>query len=342
MRTLTRTAAAAALALGVASAEALPSFDSMYVFGDSLSDNGNISALTLGLFPGSNYFEGRFSNGPTWVELLGLELNAYAVPEVTSFLGGTENGINYAYGGATSGSVNVGLPGVLPGLTQELSAFNADFPGATADPNALYVVWAGANDYLSVVDLDPISVVGNVIGAVQTLYDKGARNFIVPNLPDLGLVPRNRGGQWQDAFSFLSQYHNDYLAWQISELEASAPGIEIVDLQVDDGIAFIVENSELFGLTNVTTPCLVGDTVCAAPNEYLFWDDIHPTVVGHYILSEVAKIGLTEHFEATPALTLASLAGVSASPVPLPAGVWLLAPAAGILIGATRRRAATA
>lgn len=342
MRTLTRTAAAAALALGVTSAEALPSFDSMYVFGDSLSDNGNISALTLGLFPGDNYFEGRFSNGPTWVELLGLELNAYAVPEVTSFLGGTENGINYAYGGATSGSVNVGLPGVLPGLSQELTAFNADFPGATADPDALYVVWAGANDYLSVINLDPISVVANVIGAVETLYDKGARNFIVPNLPDLGLIPRNLGGQWQEAYSFLSRYHNDYLAWQISELEANAPDIEIVDLQVDDGIAFILENSELFGLTNVTTPCLVGDTVCAAPNEHLFWDDIHPTVVGHYILSEVAKIGLTEHFEGTPTLTLASLAGVSASPVPLPAGAWLLAPAVGLLLGATRRRDAAA
>jgi phospholipase/lecithinase/hemolysin len=337
MKFLSQMTAAAVLALGGATAAALPSFSSMYVFGDSLSDNGNISALTLGLFPGDNYFQGRFSNGPNWVEILGLELNRYAVPEVTSFLGGTANGINYAYGGATSGTVNIGLPGVLPGLTQQVSAFSADFPGANADPDALYVVWAGANDYLSVVDLDPTSVVGNLVGAVQTLYDKGARNFLVPNLPDLGLVPRNIAGPWQDAFSFLTQYHNDFLAWQISELEANLADIEIVDMQVDDAIAFFADNAGLFGLSVLDQPCLVGGTLCAAPNEHLFWDDIHPTVVGHYLLSEVAKLALNEHFLAAPPITLASLTGVSA--VPLPAAAWLLVPALAVLAGPARRRA---
>ena len=45
-------------------------FDRVVSFGDSLSDNGNLDAASLGTRPGSAYFEGRFSNGPTFAELL--------------------------------------------------------------------------------------------------------------------------------------------------------------------------------------------------------------------------------------------------------------------------------
>ena len=43
----------------------------LYVFGDSLSDTGNLFALTFGIEPPSPpYFDGRFSDGPVWVETL--------------------------------------------------------------------------------------------------------------------------------------------------------------------------------------------------------------------------------------------------------------------------------
>lgn len=314
-------------------AHGLPVFSAMYVFGDSLSDNGNISAVTLGQIPSSPpNFQGRFSNGPTWVEILGLEMGTYAVPVATSFLGDTSGGINFAFGGATSGTTNVGLPGVLPGLQQQLDSFDDFFAGG-ADPNALYVVWAGANDYLSAVDLNPISVVGNLVGVVNGLYDRGARNFIVPNLPDLSTIPRNLGGAYEDAFAFLSVFHNEYLRFQISELEQNLGGIEIVDMQVDDAFQYLLSNPAEFGLTNTTDACLSGATPCSNPNQHVFWDDIHPTVLGHFILSEFAKISLNEHFGGP----LADSAELVAASVPLPAGAWLLLVPMSLLLRGPRR-----
>ena len=79
-------------------ASALP-FTNMVVFGDSLSDTGNILISTGGAIPTAPYFNGRFSNGPVWIDTLtaGLGLPAGAV---ASFAGGN----NYAFGGARTGT----------------------------------------------------------------------------------------------------------------------------------------------------------------------------------------------------------------------------------------------
>jgi outer membrane lipase/esterase len=93
---------------------------------------------------------------------------------------------NLAVGGATSGTLNVnsaliGLP--LPGLQTEINSFTT--ASGAANPNALYVVWAGANDYLG-GSTDSTTVVNNLSNAVTTLTANGAKNIMVVNLPDLG------------------------------------------------------------------------------------------------------------------------------------------------------------
>ncbi len=56
----------------------------------------------------------------------------------------------------------------------------------------------------------------------------------------------------------------------------------------------IVANPASYGFTNVTQPCLTGEvnyaggTPCADPNQYLFWDELHPTAAGHEILANEA------------------------------------------------------
>ncbi len=78
---------------GVAAAVALtPS--RVVVFGDSLSDIGNIDDATLGVVPGRTYYNGRFSNGPAWVERLASDLGAPPLGPSTA------GGDNFAYGGA--------------------------------------------------------------------------------------------------------------------------------------------------------------------------------------------------------------------------------------------------
>src|SRR5690242_20274022 len=48
-------------------------YSGVQAFGDSLTDNGNLFALTRAIQPvppSPPYFDGRFSNGPVWVEQL--------------------------------------------------------------------------------------------------------------------------------------------------------------------------------------------------------------------------------------------------------------------------------
>ena len=81
-------------------------FSAVYGFGDSLSQTGNIYQESGNMFPISPpYFEGRFSNGLIWLELLGQKLEAPV--------------INFSFGGATTGSENIG--GLLPGLQQQIA-----------------------------------------------------------------------------------------------------------------------------------------------------------------------------------------------------------------------------
>ena len=59
-------------------------FTALYVFGDSLSDTGRSPAT-----PSTNYFNGRFSNGPLWVEYLSADLGIPYNPSNNFAVSGT-------------------------------------------------------------------------------------------------------------------------------------------------------------------------------------------------------------------------------------------------------------
>ncbi|MFB2897118.1 SGNH/GDSL hydrolase family protein [Aerosakkonemataceae cyanobacterium BLCC-F50] len=266
-------------------------FSQMFVFGDSLSDVGNTFALTQGAVPPSPpYFNGRFSNGPIWVE--------YLAPT----LGLTVNSANnFALGGATTGTENTsGIPGVppLPGLQQEIDGFV--ITNRQADPNALYVIYGGANDYLGAGVTDITSVVNNIATAVTKLAAVGARNFMVPNLPNLAANPgtASRGPIAQQFFTQLSAAHNSTLAASLATLEQNR-NINIIPVDVFTLINNAIANPTAFGFTNVTgnvvpgagaDPSLRGFPIPEGinPNEYLFWDLIHPTTRTHSFVADTA------------------------------------------------------
>ncbi|MFS0519155.1 SGNH/GDSL hydrolase family protein [Nostoc sp. UIC 10607] len=264
--------------------------DEIYVFGDSLSDTGNVFNATGGIIPSSpTYFNGRFSNGPIWVEYLasnlGLNLNLNT---------------NFAYGGATTGSKNIGIAS-LPGLQQQINSFTSTNP--SANPNALYVIWAGTNDYLDYFFGDipnPTQAVNNLSVSVTSLAAVGAKNFLVVNLPDLGKFPVT-GGNNQDS-SLLSTFtsaHNSSLTANLNFLSQQlSPDINLIPLDVNSLFNTIIAAPEEFGFTNVTESC-VGDLsvvpinvpkqpVACEPDKFLFWDQIHPTTSVHKLIGELA------------------------------------------------------
>ena len=275
----------ALLSLIVVPTASARSFTQLIVFGDSLSDSGNLFAATGGAVPPSPpYFAGRFSNGPVWVEFLAAELG---VPVQ-----------DYALGGALTGRVNIfddpGIPAEFPGVLDEVDMFLA-LNGGVADPHALYVVWAGANDFFAAPAPATIApAVANLLSAVRTLADRGARHIVVPTMPDLGLTPDGRASGFSPQLTALSVAFNRALK---SGLALRGPHVTVVD--IFRLFHQIVDHPAEFGFTDVTTACLDLDpfSLCPNPDGHLFWDSVHPTTRGHEILADWIRDRVREHAE---------------------------------------------
>lgn len=256
-------------------------FTQLIVFGDSLSDSGNLFAATGGAIPPSPpYFNGRFSNGPVWVEFLAAELG---VPVQ-----------DYALGGALTGRANLfddpGIPAEFPGLLDEIDMFLA-LNGGVADPRALYVVWAGANDFfLAPAPATIAPAVTNLVTAVRTLADRGARHIVVPTMPDLGLTPDGRASGFSPQLTALSVAFN-------RALKAGLRGLKVTTFDAFALFHEIVNDPTEFGFTDATTACLDLSpfSLCSDPDNHLFWDSVHPTTRGHEILADELHEAVQEH-----------------------------------------------
>lgn len=328
------------IALAASPMASWAAFSNMYVFGDSLSDNGNLYGWTDAPNPVTDgnpipvtqlngmalYSQGRFQNGESYSELLwsGLRSSGHlqASGDLTprglkpGFPPGLNEvgaaGTNYAVGGARSRyhrfDLGTGLPqGPSPwfypfSLRGQFEQFNADL-GGRADPNALYVVWSGSNDLADALQFggDPGQRIKDALedlGAVLVgLVNSGARNLLVPNLPDLGLVPEvknNPNPSASDIATALSEAYNDQLGKALDRLR-QVPAVNLYDYDTFGFLRLAAEFPADFGFTNTADPCLQGlfvapppvgaVTVCGNPDEYLFWDTLHPSAKTHELLA---------------------------------------------------------
>ena len=301
----------------------LPSITDIYVFGDSLSDDGNAYLRTGGLFPPPPYDQ-RFSNGPVAVERLAANVG---VPLTPSLAGGTD----YAMGGAATGPVpippsysatsdnyiTVGYPPVAPffantGIEVQVSAF-VTAPPAFSPATSLFVVWGGANDFFINPSATTASAaVTNLSGELMQLYGVGARNFLVPNMVDLSLTPYGLSLTPSEQFA-LNQLSLGFNAGLGSTLDMLAllPGINIIEFDTFSFFNEMIANPAAFGFTNVTSACFSGLAVCDDPNSYLFWDTAHPTTAASSLLGDRFTTAVVP--EPSTLLLLASgLAGLGA------------------------------
>jgi outer membrane lipase/esterase len=306
--------AAAALLLGsflAISAQAAPPAQ-IVVFGDSLSDPGNAFALLGGtntppdysvdalLIPDRPYAKGghHFSNGDTWVEQLARtwRLAENANP---AFRSNAPKALNFAIGGARAG---VGGGG---NLEVQVGAF-LQRSGNVAPSDALYVIAIGGNDVrAAAAAADPLPALQagaqGIATQIAILYARGARNFLVWNSPDLGLTPALLAldqvlpGSAAGA-SFLSQTFNDvFLAAALAEAD-TLPGIAITRFDAFTRLHEVVAQPQAFGLSNVTSACITPQSApfhCQNPDEFLFWDGIHPTRAAHGIIAHEVVTTLT-------------------------------------------------
>ena len=169
-----------------------------------------------------------------------------------------------------------------------------------ADPAALYIIWSGANDYLGGGQQNPAIPVSNLSTAIQSLVGVGAKTILVANQPDLGKLPGAIGNPPASAgLTALSGAHNSFLAQTLSllSLPLSASGVNLIPLDINALFNDTLTNPAKYGFTNTTQSCIfpppllnpgVIPTVCENPDEYVFWDDIHPTTATHAFIGEFA------------------------------------------------------
>ncbi|MEO1133094.1 MAG: SGNH/GDSL hydrolase family protein [Cyanobacteria bacterium J06639_1] len=262
-----------------------PLVDGLVVFGDSNSDTGNSFAFFDGTFPPSPpNFNGRFSNGPIWVD------------QIAPALGLDDSQVdNFAFGGAFSGRENEGdFSGIvgLPGILEEIELFAEQVGPNGANPDALYTVWFSGNDFQFIDPLDPlgvqqtaISAVGNIIEGLTDLAELGAEHILVPNLFDIGLLPRTQELGLDIVGTQISVAFNQGLADALLAWEAET-GLDAIEVDLFGFSQALANDPESFGFTNIDDPLLFNPDL-ENPETVYFWDDIHPTTQGHAVISEI-------------------------------------------------------
>jgi thermolabile hemolysin len=242
-------------------------FADIVAFGDSLSDNGNLYRLTGDTIPDSNYFEGRFSNGPVWVEYLAAAQGA----ELDDF----------AYGGASTGG---GF--IIPSLKGQINRWQ---PQGTLQ-ETLVSVWAGANDYLLLGSTDAQRAVGNILSGLETLAGDGASRILILNLPDLGLTPDllSETTATQAEATAYSLEFNQRIAESLASFSGDHPGVMIYFLDAYGLFEALVADPEKFGFQNSTEVSPNFGVNFQNEGGYVFWDGVHPTTEAHAFLAQEA------------------------------------------------------
>jgi outer membrane lipase/esterase len=290
-------------------------FTGQYSFGDSLSDNGNLYALSGRTAPPAPYYNGRFSNGPVFVELLGNPLAAGAS------LPGQGHYVNFAVGGASAVVANG-----LPTLSQQIGIYRQQ--GFAATPTDLFTVLIGANDLLgaltspsaatnpAIVDSAAIAVAQAVATNVQTLVSLGAKNIVVGGLPNLGATPRalGLGGPSGGAAALglrATTAFNNELQTRLQAIAASATDVNLIYVDLRGFLDRVGTDYRALGFNNATSAYLAPAAQgggAGDPNGYVFWDDIHPTTHTHALLAAF----VLEQLNPEPVLGFASTQGMAA------------------------------
>ena len=292
-------------------------YTKIVVFGDSLSDTGN-DLITFETsvppipfpspftgIPVINYTVGHFTDGTdttpaaqkyhgVWIEQLAAALPAQPLV-APSLLGGTNHA--FGFGNTFNGTTLFVLFGPFQANVENVGMQIDDYLATNPkiDDHTLFVVWAGANNLTeaALAGSPPSVIVDGAIaqvGNVQRLINAGATQFLVPNLPNLGSVPRfNTSPTESAAFNQASVLYNATLDAGVSLLPLVnfRRHVTIYRFDVYSLLKNIIAHPANYGLQNVTGISQENPLV-ANPDTYLFWDDLHPTTRGHNILGQAA------------------------------------------------------
>jgi len=274
-------------------------YSKVYIFGDSLSDTGNLGSVVGGI--PEPYFNNRISNGPVAVDTLTAKLGDTA--DASLHLLGLNAGHNYSVAGAKA-STNEPID-----LNTQILSFQANH-ASIAPKDALYVIFIGGNDVRAAL-FQPDDVISNLIietannnvkDAINMLKRMGARSFLVINVPNIGLIPETRliatatnNPAFLNRATELTKKYNKILHNILDGFEdESGAEISINEFNLFKFFGKIVEKASKLGFTNTTEACFRSRIPDFHPDcnyglnadQFVFFDEIHPTKRIHTILGD--------------------------------------------------------
>ncbi|KAL9940636.1 hypothetical protein V8E36_000124 [Tilletia maclaganii] len=283
-----------------------PRFSSVIVFGDSLSDSGNLFRLSKQTWPADEaYHRGRLSDGPTWVEYLARDLGFFSR--------GAEL-INLACGGATTNNKRLqGRAGynsemLVPSVMDQVRAY-LHSPTKKSMSRSLFVVSGGGNDAFWTLG-GPVPqaesaalAAADLLVACRRLYKAGARYFLIPGVPSFSTIPYATDFQtsYAEPLGAFSDAFNAYLRKHASAANIGKDATVILWNQAGALSSYIEEKSKVPGW-NVKEACLQGVYPGEAAqrelrgdaSRFVYWDVFHPTTVTHRHLAKSALASIVQ------------------------------------------------
>lgn len=285
------------------------------------------AGLTLGNYAANAATDGPKTT-PATSGPFGLWIDQFAalasLPDPQPFLMSPSLGVlsinysatNFAVGSAIAGSnpsfsaTGFLAPGYaqVPGTTDQVGLFLA-FNGTHASAGSLYVFWAGANNIYTALGTTATlltfptvakSAADAVAADTAVLASAGAKHFLWLNLPPLGQVPSfNDNSNLLDRILGKAAANDAALIFN-AEMDVNAArlklryGIDIKVVNTHSLFNSIVANPGKYGFVNVKDAAWCGPdglATCAShnPNQFLFWDQEHPTTAADAVLAEFVQ-----------------------------------------------------
>ncbi|CAF0795370.1 unnamed protein product [Adineta ricciae] len=258
------------------------SFDTIVSFGDSNTDTGRVYELTQHTWPITPpYYQGRYSNGPVWIERLGVS-----------------NLKNYAYGGATTDDHLVeGYAASdtkrVPGIRQQIQIYLNETNRTGIDfTRTLYVIWAAGNDYYFSDRITPFIVAASITNAVKDLIQIGVRHLLVINSPPIHIMPFIRTKSQADYFRRRTIYHNNNLSLALDKLDYNPQEISLYLFDIYSLILNLTTSNSTNALKTKNCWEVTNGNVtalCPNPDLYAYIDQNHFSarmhdLIGHAML----------------------------------------------------------
>lgn len=289
--------------------------------------NGTIG--TGGLSTTTAYTQGNWLN--VLADRLGRERPQAAglTPDITPL------GTNYSWGGAQANEGSL-LPPLDVQVGFYLNGPNAPLSSEPAPTGTLYTFWLGGNDLINAAEAPgatPASVAAagaNAITALRTQIQRlttaagnaQSVNVLWPNLPSLDRTPAGAAldPALREALALASADFRVAQLQAASELRLFNPSLNLMTLDVYTLFNQILDDPAAYGLIDIATPVLdapdftqpgpfvptLNVSSDANPDQYAFWDSLHPTAHMHALIGEAAA----RLVPAPGAASLLALAGV--------------------------------